>query len=235
MGIETAMIGSAIIGGVSSYTGAKAQDKANRRANALSRQSLSVQEAQQRFSNERYIDSYVDYLHMEDIYGALQEDLTTYYKNLSGDSLAQSEIDKIKEYAQKNSNKLTESLTRRGLQYSGVAIALQNQNDYNTEKTIANVRNTADARAIEAKSLFLGQGQQAKNIALTRGDNIATQGGFIANNISSSLNRQGNIAINQGNLQAQNYVNFGGDLQSLLGYYSRVNNSNNMYEDEGLY
>jgi len=232
-----AVIGSAVIGGISSYNQSKNARRAANQQNALNRESMELQERNNRFNQSRYMDSYIEYNKMKDIYGDLQEDLSTYYKNLSGESLSAEQIEQIESHANKVHEQLVLDMSRRGMSNSGLESYLDNANSYNTEIQKAKVRRSADEIALNQKMKFLNYGNQ--NINQTRSlmnqESNAIQNGV--NSQSRILNASGNNIINQAN--QQNAINrvFTDNLQTTLGYYSRLQNQNiiNNGESEGMY
>jgi len=101
-----ALITSAVIGGASAVYSSNKADKAAKRGEALSRQSLALQQRQQMFDENRYMEAEGEYQKWKSIYGPLQEDLGTYYKNLTGTQLSNREVIRIQDASQKAKEKI---------------------------------------------------------------------------------------------------------------------------------
>ena len=131
----------------------------------------------------------------QSIYGSLQEDLGTYYKNLTGATLAAPKLQAIQEEAQKAQKQTDIALAQRGLTGGGLEAQALMQNQFGTAMQKANVRATADQAAAEQKLGFLGVGlgqgaQMLGNLA-----NVGNTNSGIAGNIATtSLNNAGAFA-----------------------------------------
>ncbi len=232
-----AIIGSTVIGGITSYNNSRAIKQAGKEQRELQTQALHNQEANNRFNADRYMDSYLDYLKMEDIYGSLQEDVSTYYKNLNGSTLGNREILQLKERAQKVNDDIVKQMSMRGMGDSGLSEFLINSNNFNTEKGIATINATAEDRAMEMKAGYLGQITNQRN-------NLYNQGNAAAASISNGVNAENNLLLSKGNsvinqTNATNSINnsFANQLQTSLGYSSRREEAyaSDYGQNEGMY
>jgi len=155
--------------------------------NRANREARRLQQTQQEFDMQRYQD-------WKDIYGHLQEDLGTYYENLTGETLVGKELEELQKSSQEYQTKIDETLASRGLEGSGLEAQLTADNIYNTETQKALSRSTADQRARDEKQKFLNIGlQQEAGIAnsmradSTLGSQIASNAGTRRTNIFRRL------------------------------------------------
>ena len=205
----------AVIGGVSAIGGAmiasSATEKASDAQTASNNKSLALQQDQFEFEKQRYDD-------WKAVYGTLQEDLGTYYQNVTGASLSKFEIENLQLASQKAQDKISTTLAQRGMQGSGVEAQLLGSNIYNTEIAKATVASTADQRAADLKQNFL-------SIGLGSGNTIANSMAQTSSNMSQIYTHMGNNAITAGQQQASNIM---GVANSLCNYAQQAyNNYNN--------
>jgi len=166
--------------------------------------SARVQREQLAFEREQYND-------WKDIYGPLQEDLGTYYKNLTGQTLSDREVEQIQLAGQRADDKIQATLAQRGLTGSGLDAELTSQNIYKTEiekaRSRANADETANLKKMQFLSLGLGQGQ-----------GIMNQMG--------NTSRAASSAIMQGGAQQASIIgNATNNLQGIVGYAFNSGNS----------
>jgi len=158
--------------GITDNKGAKAsRAEAERQA----RRSEKLTDAEIAFQREQYTE-------WKDIYGPLQEDLGTYYKNLTGDNLAAKHIESIQQESQAVQLQIDEELAQRGLAGSGLEAETLRRNIFQTGLAKANIRASAEELAAEKKKGFLGLG-------LGQGTQmLATQAGVSGTGVSSATN-----------------------------------------------
>jgi hypothetical protein len=94
----------------------------------------------------------------KDIYGDTQEDLATYFKNISGNTLANAQIEEIQKQSQLAQEQIDTELAQRGIQGSGLEASLTRQNIFGTAMEKAKVRSQADEIAAQQKMSFLQMG-----------------------------------------------------------------------------
>jgi len=222
MGIETALIGSAIIGGVSANSASKRAAKSSEDAQQLSKQGIALQQREQQFNEQRYMDAQLEYDKWKAIYGPLQEDLGTYFRNLTGESLSNSEVTRIQEASQKSKDKIRVSMAQRGIVDGGLENYLLAQNDYQAELAKADSRSTAEQRAIQSKSEFLAMGLNQANTIKNQQAGITGQLQQGVNNQITGLNNVANIGMQGASQQSGIWSNYGNQLQGLVGYGSRM-------------
>jgi len=161
------------IGAVGSIIGGNAQAKGYSQAAAIQREQLD-------FDKSRYKD-------WKEVYGSLQEDLGEYYKNLTGQSLSDREVEEIQLADQKAQEKMRQNLSQRGIDGSGVEAQLGANQTYQTEMLKANSRATMDERANQQKQQFLALG-------LGQGGQIAGQMGQTSANMATTAIGAGNAS-----------------------------------------
>lgn len=132
------------------------------------------------FQREQYAD-------WKKIYGPLQEDLGTYFKNITGDAIAAKQITQIQAGSQVAQRQTDQALAQRGISNSGLAAATLSQNIYNTEMQKANVRASADDFANQQKAGFLGLGlgQGTQMLGIQAG--VSSSGAGVAGGMASNM------------------------------------------------
>ncbi len=223
MGIEIALIASAVIGGISANRAAKSAEKAGNQSTALSREGLALQERQLAMEEDRYETVKDEYEKWLKIYGPLQEDLGTYYTNLTGNSLSNPEVVRIQEASQKARDQVTVSMAQSGRMDNAAREHILGTMEYQAEIDKANVRSTAEDRAMLAKTQFLAVG-------LGQANSLSSQQSNISQSMQQNANAQGNLLTNMGNtavktaaVQGAIWSDYTNQLQGLLGYGYRQN------------
>jgi hypothetical protein len=200
MGIEAAIIGSAIVGAGASAVSANKQSKA---AESAADKAAAANDAALQFQIEQYND-------WKNIFGDVQETLSGYYNTLSPSTYAAMNIQNIEtEYNQANQQML-QQLSQRGLANSGAAaqgiVDLQNS------------RALAEAQA-RTNATDVVKNQQTQFLGLGMGQDVQ-----LANNISSLYGNQANMYNQQSNMYANNaaqsYAGIGQSIgQGISSYY----------------
>lgn len=155
--------------GLTDYSGAEALAEASIEAAQLS---ADISKEQLEFSKEQYED-------WKAIYGPLQEDLGTYFKNISGDTISAKQISEIQRASQQSQQQTEQLLAQRGLSGSGLEAAALMQNQFSTSMAKASARANADQLAAQQKMGFLGMG-------LGQGSNLSNQIANVAGNYASN-------------------------------------------------
>lgn len=158
--------------GATVYSASQSGKAADKQA-AAANSSVEVQREQLQFDMDRYNE-------WKGIYGPLQEDLGTYYKNLTGKSISKQEVEQLQLASQKANKKLEETMAQRGMSNSGLEMQLLGSNTYNTEIAKATVTANADQKAADLKQNFL-------SIGLGTGSTIAGQMSSASNGLASGL------------------------------------------------
>lgn len=226
MGIEIAMLGAAVIGGISSNSAANKAADAQAQSDALTREGMEQQARvlgkQQVMDKQRYMDAEQEYQKWKAIYGPMQEDLGTYYSNLTGETLSNNEVERIQVASQNSRDQITQSMAQSGRANSGLEAELLAQNSYGAELAKAQSRSTADARAIDAKTNFLNMGLQQGNNIQQYQDNIRGDIAQSVYNPSQALASMGQGAVNTANTQNQIWNEYGGQIQGYMGYAAKT-------------
>lgn len=139
-------------------TDSKGAEQASQASTAMTKEQLD-------FDKQRYAD-------WKAVYGPLQEDLGTYYKNLTGSTLSAKHVESIQMESQLAQQQIDQTLAQRGISGGGLEASLTNQNIFGTSMQKATARASGDQMANEQKlnflNLGLGQGAQiGNNIAQT--------------------------------------------------------------------
>lgn len=130
------------------------------------------------------LDTQVEkYNEWKTIYGDLQEDVSTYFKNLTGDSLATKQIQQVQQAYQASQKQMDEQLAQRGLSGSGAAVQGLIQNSQTMASASANIRANSELEANKQKMGFLNTGL-SQDISLTQG---IAQTGISGANIQGTL------------------------------------------------
>ena len=162
--------------GLTDHKGAEeARDQASTQADrsyALTKEELA-------FQREQYND-------WKSVYGPLQEDLGTYFKNLTGDNLAAQQITQIQAGSQEAQRRTDQVLAQRGLTGSGLEAQALMQNTFGTEMQKASVRANKEQLAAQQQMAFLGLGlgQGAQMLGIQAG--VSNTGASVAGSQASS-------------------------------------------------
>lgn len=122
----------------------------------------------------------------KDIYGDLQEDLGTYYKNLNGNNLSAKQIEAIQLESQLAQDTIDTQLSQRGLQGSGLEAEALMRNTFATSGAKAEARSNADQLANEQKMQFLGLGLGQGTQMLGTMAGVSATGANIAGNFANT-------------------------------------------------
>ena len=163
------------------FTDHETESKTMDIAEEQSERSYELTKDQIEFQQEQYDD-------WKSIYGDLQEDIGTYYKNLTGDSISSQQLTAIQKESQAAQTQIDQSLAQRGLTGSGLQAEATTQNILGTAQQKANVRANADRVAEEQKMQFLGLG-------LGQGTEMLGTQAQVASSGASSLAGMANTAL----------------------------------------
>jgi hypothetical protein len=155
-----------------------------------------VMKEQLEFQKKRYNDWYK-------VYGSLQEDLGTYFKNISGAELSAQERVAIEKAAQKAQEDLSKAMMQKGITNSGAEASLMQNIEWQSELQKALSAATADQKAAQMKMGFLSLG-------LGQGNVIAGQ--------------MNNAALGLSNVAGNSYKAIGQTLGYLGGLYGTTSN-----------
>lgn len=204
--VAAAIVGSAVVGGLSS---ASASGNAADAANASTAASAAASAAQLEFSKEQYAD-------WEKVYGPIQDNLSAYYKDLTPATIEAAGIQNInQQYAQANKS-ITQSLAQRGISSSGLeGQAIVDLAQKQAQDT-ANLKIQAPMMAAQEKMKFLslGMGQGANAVA----------------GVQNAYGTQATLAANQANMYnqqaASSAAGVGSSLSSGVNSYMSYNAMN---------
>ena len=217
MGIETAIIGSAVLGAASSASAAKSSSKAAKSATASADAAAQLQyeasSEQLAFSKQQYDD-------WQNIYGPIQDNLSTYYKNLSSDTVASLGIQNIeKEYA-RSSQLLEQSLAKRGLSNSGATTQSITQLESARMLGRAEVQANAPMVSAQQQSAFLSAGLGIQSQALS---GINSAFGNQINLLGQQASNATSQANNYSNQAAAGYAGIGSSVGQGINTYMTYN------------
>ncbi|UOF81455.1 hypothetical protein [Caudoviricetes sp.] len=170
-GIATAIVGSAVIGGIVSSNNASKATDASRDANA----------AQLGFAQQQYDD-------WKSVYGDIQENLASYYKNLSSDFIEAQGLEQYNKERDAALTKVNETVAQRGLTNSGIATQIALDANLASAEQRARIRAEAPLKAAQEQSRFLqiGLGQNPANNVQQVLSSQASQAGADARNAGAS-------------------------------------------------
>jgi len=167
----TAVAGATLVSG---YMGSRSADKASDAASDAS-------DAQLSFEYEKYDD-------WNETYGPLQENLASYYNNVTPEYYAAVGLEKFNEEFQTSLKRINENFAQRGIDpSSGIASSIKSQANLNAAETRASIRRDAPRQATEDQSRFLqiglGQnpGSSISSSLAQRSSNLATGANNAAN------------------------------------------------------
>jgi hypothetical protein len=181
--------------GLTDYKGQEeARDIAKRNADLANKQadrSYNLTREELDFQREQYND-------WKEIYGPLQEDLGTYYKNLTGETLSTRDLVEIQKASQQAQEAMDRQLAQRGLSQSGLEADSIMRNQLQTAQLKANARATADERAAQQKMGFLGLGlgQGSQMLGINAG--VSNSGASNAVGLANTFGNMSNNALGIG-------------------------------------
>lgn len=179
--VAAAVIGTVVSAGIS-YAGASKSAKAANNATA----------AQTAASNKNLAFQQQQYADWQAVYGPVQQNLSSFYQNLSGDALVASGLKNYEQQYQAVTQDLQRSFTQRGVDSPAQAL-LQQQAALGTAEFKATLRNEAPLQVAAAQQGFVD-----RNVV-----NPAAQG------VSQQLSAQASLYGNQASQYNQ---------QALVGY-----------------
>ncbi len=191
--VAAAIVGSAVVGGLSS---ASAASSASDSANAATAASSEATAAQLEFSKQQYAD-------WESAYGTIQDNLSSYYNSLTPDKYEAQGIQALNQSYATAQKQIDQSLAQRGISSSG--LAAQAQVDLSTKQAqdTATVRATSEQAVAQEQMKFLSLGMN--------------QYGAAANSVSGAYSNQANIAASQANVYNQQAATASAGVGSALG------------------
>ena len=151
---------------------AKESAKAADRSYELTKEELD-------FQKEQYAD-------WKSIYGPLQEDLGTYFKNLNGGTLSAPHIQAIQAESQKAQEQINQQLAQRGLSGGGLEAKLLNQNIFSAGMQKAAARASGETLAAQQKLGFIGLGLGQGSQMLGNTAQVSSSGASSQSSISGS-------------------------------------------------
>ena len=216
-----AIIGAAAIGAGTSYMSAKSSsksaDKAYASADAASQLQYETSIEQLNFQKEQYAD-------WENIFGPIQDNLSSYYKNLSADSVASLGIQNIEQsYVQSRQN-LDTQLAKRGITNSGATAAGLTSLENTRMLGKAEVRSTAEQTVAQQQLGFLSAGLGLQS-GLQQG--VSNAYSNQANILGQQSTADTNSANNYSNQAAQAYSGIGSSVGTGISSYMQYNALNN--------
>lgn len=215
--VAAAIVGSAVVGAASSAKSAKSASSA---ASAATASADANAQLQYEASSEQLAFSKQQYDDWQSIYGPIQDNLSSYYKNLSSDTVAALGIQNIeKEYA-RSSQLLDQSLAKRGLSNSGATTQSMTQLESARMLGRAEVQANAPMVSAQQQSAFLSAGLGAQSQALSGinnayGNQISLLGQQAANATSQ--------ANNYSNQAAAGYAGIGSSVGQGINTYMTYN------------
>tara|TARA_R110000851_G_scaffold158030_2_gene300920 strand:+ start:5860 stop:6480 length:621 start_codon:yes stop_codon:yes gene_type:complete len=143
--------GLVAVAGATVLSGTMSSQSASKQAKVAGKAS----DASMAFEQVRYDD-------WKAVYGPLQDNLSSYYQNVTPDYYAAVGLEAFEQQYQTGLQRLDESFTQRGIDpSSGIAASLEQQAELGAAETRAGIRREAPRQAAEDKSRFLqiGLGQ----------------------------------------------------------------------------
>lgn len=155
-----AVAGATVVGG---YMAAESASDDRAAASAMSAAQLA-------FEKEKHQD-------WKDTYGSIEDNLAEYYNNLTPEYYATQGLEAVQKESEATRMRLKTSLAQRGIEDSGVSLALEQQSDIGLAEQRATVRADAPRKAMEEKRGFLqvGLGQNPGSSLSTTMANQASQ------------------------------------------------------------
>lgn len=217
MGIETAIIGGAVLGAYSSNKASKSASASasSAQASADANAQLQYQTSQEQldFAKQQYDD-------WKNIFGDTAETLSSYYNNLSPDLYASLGIQNIEQEYTRSRQQLDSSLASRGLSNSG--IATDNLTSLETNRMLgrAEARTQAPQQVANQQLAFYQSGQGMQSNASNQ---VGNSYSGILNTLGNNANRQQQLANNYTNQATQASAGVGSSIGSGISSYITYN------------
>lgn len=164
-----AVAGASVAG---SLISSNASSKASKSASAASKEQLE-------FDKQRYED-------WKNVYGPIQDNLSSYYSNLTPDYYETLGLEAFELERNNAMDSIETSLAQRGITDSGIATQIKAEADLGAATTRAQIRRQAPAQLAQEQTNFLAVGQGANP----------------ANSVSNTLSQQANSARQTANSAA---------------------------------
>lgn len=216
-GIAVAIGGTAVIGAMSSSNSAKKASSSAAEAAAASKKAAKLQYkasmAQLDFAKQQYNE-------WQGIFGPIEQNLSSYYRNLSSDTFAALGIQNIEQEYTRSREQLDTAMAKRGITDSGATAAGLTELETGRMLGRAQARAQAPTQVANQQLGFLsvGLGQQAQ---LQNGINNAYS------NQISTLGQQATNSMNQSNMYtqqaAQGYAGVGQSIGQGINTYMTAN------------
>lgn len=191
-------VAGAAIAAVGSVAGAVLSSRASSKA---SQRAADAQNAQLSFDMERYDD-------WQNIFGGVQENLSSYYNSISPDYYVAAGLEAFEKEREAQMGKLSETLAQRGLSNSGLAATVATEDAISSAEARASIRREAPRQAREDQSRFLqiGMGQNPGSSVSSTLGGIATNAQTQANQASQAAGQAVSSAVSStGKVIAQGY------------------------------
>lgn len=215
--IAVAIGGTAIIGAISSSNSAKKASSSAAEAAAASKKAAKLQYqvsmAQLDFAKQQYNE-------WQGIFGPIEQNLSSYYKNLSSDTFAALGIQNIEQEYTRSREQLDTAMAKRGITDSGANAAGLTELENSRMLGRAQARAQAPTQVANQQLGFLsiGLGQQAQ---LQNGINNAYS------NQINTLGQQATNSMNQSNMYSQqaaaSYAGIGQSIGQGINTYMTAN------------
>lgn len=202
--VSKVMAGAAVIGAVSSKSAADSARKSSKEATAMQGKAIDAQNeaaaAQLDFQKQQYDD-------WEAIYGPIQNNLSSFYQNLTPETFATAGLDKFEQQYQASQQQIQRSFAQRGI--SSPAQDMMNQQAaLGAAESKASIRAQAPMQVATAQQGFLNQNTNNPASA-----GIANAYGTQSNIASNQASMYGNQATAANNNQAAAYNQMGQAIQ----------------------
>lgn len=166
--------GAVAVAGATVVTGVMAKDSADgaqKSADKANKRSLA-------FEREKYEE-------WQATYGGLEDNMAAYYNQLTPEFYATQGLEAFQKEQQVAQERIKTSLAQRGIEDSGIALALEHQTAQEGAETRARIRAEAPGMAMQEKQGFLNAGLglqpgQSYSTALSNQANVATQRANVA-------------------------------------------------------
>lgn len=219
--VAAAVVGSAALGAYTSSKSAKASSKA---ANATTASADAAAQLQYDASSEQLAFSKQQYDDWQSIYGPIQDNLSSYYKNLSSDTVASLGIQNIEKEYNRSSQLLEQTLAKRGITNSGATTQGVTQLESARMLGRAEVQANAPMVAAQQKQGFLSIGLGAQQQAISGinnayGNQVSVLGQQAGNNLAQ--------AQNYTNQAAAGYAGIGSSIGQGINTYMTYNSLQN--------
>lgn len=227
MGMGIAVVAAA---GISAVSSKSAASKAERSAAMLADVQKQNAKAQANVSMQALEFQKKQYADWENIFGPIQQNLSSYYQNLNQDTITSLGIQNIEQEFSRSIQSLDENLAKRGMSNSGAMQQGFSDLEYQRAKGRAEIKIAAPGLVAKEQSGFLGIGMNQKS-SLQQG--VANSYATLGNVYGSQSMLAGSDAAEYRKQAASSYAGIGNSIGTGINTYMKYNATQDTGQQSG--